>query len=134
MIARYLILCVISGMLASGCHTKQVAKGPAPSTPTNSVAETTDVTDAATNAAVALSEELFVTDVEQRAEALARYATGLSYEINEQDDLALEEFYKTIVIDPGNQALVLDTARGLLRDNQTAKAIEILQKATSQPN
>ncbi len=66
---------------------------------------------------------------EQRIEALSRFATGVSQEINEQSDLALEEFFRAGLADPGNERLVLDVARRLIQSRQLEKAGILLGKA-----
>ncbi|MBA4148353.1 MAG: tetratricopeptide repeat protein [Verrucomicrobia bacterium] len=68
-----------------------------------------------------------------RVEALARYATGVSYEANEEPELALEEFYKSALADASDEAFVLDTSRRLLQGKQGEKAIELLQLASKRP-
>jgi tetratricopeptide (TPR) repeat protein len=66
---------------------------------------------------------------EKRVEALARYSTGLTYELNEKSDAALEEFYKSAQANPGNEPLVIELASRLVQKKETAKAIEVLQQS-----
>lgn len=70
---------------------------------------------------------------EKRAEAFARFATGISYEINDQSDLALQEFYQAALADPSNEALALDLSRRFLQKKEPEKAIEILSKSAASP-
>lgn len=68
-------------------------------------------------------------DSEQRIEALSRFASGVSLEINEQSDSALEEFFRAGLADPTNERLVLDVARRLIQSRQLEKAGILLGKA-----
>lgn len=68
-----------------------------------------------------------------QVEALSRYATGVSYEINEQPELAIEEFYKSALADSSDQAFILDTSRRLLQNKENDKAIQLLQLASKRP-
>jgi tetratricopeptide (TPR) repeat protein len=70
---------------------------------------------------------------DRRAEAFARFATGISYELNDKSDLALQEFYKAALADPSNEELVLDLSHQYLRKRQPQKAIEILSQSTARP-
>ena len=85
---------------------------------------------ALTNAPAPLSKE----DLDKRVEALARFAAGVSGELREQPDEALDQFYKSVLADPSNEPLVIDVARRLIRKKQTEKAIEVLSKSAEQPN
>lgn len=66
-----------------------------------------------------------------RVEALARFATGISKELNNKSDEALEEFSKSVKADPSNERLTLDVARRLIRKQQVKEAIEILESVRS---
>ena len=59
---------------------------------------------------------------ENRSEAFARFATGISYEINEQSDLALEEFYRAALADPSNEALALELVPAFFTEKGTGKS------------
>ena len=72
-------------------------------------------------------------EMEKRVEALARFAAGVSGELREQPDEALENFYKSVVADPTNEPLAIDVARRLIRKKETGKAIEVLSKVADQP-
>ncbi len=66
---------------------------------------------------------------EQRVEALARYATGITYELNDKSDDAIGEFYKSALANPANEALVIELASRFSQSKQNDKAIEVLQKS-----
>jgi len=67
--------------------------------------------------------------VDQRSEALARYASGVSHDMRGDPKSALEEYQKAATFDPSNQRLVLDVARRLLRNREYASAEQLLQRA-----
>lgn len=71
-------------------------------------------------------------EMEKRVEALARFAAGVSGELREQPDEALDQFYKSVLADPTNEPLVIDVARRLIRKKQFEKAVEILNKSAEQ--
>lgn len=70
---------------------------------------------------------------ERRAEALARFATGISYELKDQSELALEQFRRSALADPTNERLVLDLARRYAQTKDHDKSVEVLSNAASQP-
>ena len=72
--------------------------------------------------------------IQKQAEAHAHYAAGVIHEINDESDLAQEEFYKAAMADLGNEPLVLDLSRRFLQAKQTEKALAVLTKATELPN
>ncbi len=72
--------------------------------------------------------------LEKRAEALARFATGFSLELKQETEAALDEYYKAVLADPGNEILVLDLSRRFVQAKQFAKAVELLKKAAAEPD
>jgi tetratricopeptide (TPR) repeat protein len=71
-------------------------------------------------------------ELEKRVESLARFAAGVSGELREQPDEALDNFYKSVLADPTNEPLAMDVARRLIRKKETGKAIELLGKVAAQ--
>src|SRR5436190_15944773 len=69
---------------------------------------------------------------ERRAEAHARYANAILYDINEESEKAAEEFYQAALTDPTDEDLVLEASQRLLQLKDNDKAQEILLKATRQ--
>lgn len=61
--------------------------------------------------------------------ALAHFAAGVSYEWNDDDERALEQFNQAALADPSNEHLVIKVAQRFMRDNQTDKAIAVLDKS-----
>jgi tetratricopeptide (TPR) repeat protein len=86
---------------------------------------------AVTNAAVL--DGVAAAAAAKRAEALARFAAGLSYEFREEPDKALSEFHLAALADPGNEALAIEVSRRLIQRKEQGKAIEILTKAAAWP-
>ncbi|MGV3772469.1 MAG: tetratricopeptide repeat protein [Verrucomicrobiales bacterium] len=72
-------------------------------------------------------------EVEERIKTLAHYATGLSLDLNDKSDEAIEEYWKVVNTDPSNEQLVLDLARRFIRDKKPDRAIVVLQKAAKNP-
>jgi tetratricopeptide (TPR) repeat protein len=66
---------------------------------------------------------------EQRIEAFARFAAGVSDELQDKGDEALEEFFRAALADPKNEKLVLDVARRLIQGRQLEKAAILLGKS-----
>jgi tetratricopeptide (TPR) repeat protein len=73
-------------------------------------------------------------DLEKRIRTVALYATGLVHELNEQHELALEQFLKAAEIDPGNETIAIEAAQRCIRAQKADKAVELLSKATALPN
>jgi len=68
------------------------------------------------------------------AQAHAHFAAGVIHDMNEETEAALEEFYKAALNDIENEDLVLEVTRRLLQNKQPEKALELLTRATGQPN
>lgn len=66
---------------------------------------------------------------DDRVEALARFATGHSFELNGKRDEALKQFLKSVKADPNNHALTADVARRLLGNRKFKDAISLLEGA-----
>ncbi|MEP6663099.1 MAG: tetratricopeptide repeat protein [Verrucomicrobiota bacterium] len=69
----------------------------------------------------------------QRAEALARFAAGMSYEIRDEQEQALKEFHRASLADPSNEILAVELGRRYLRSKQPKKALEVLTLSSRQP-
>jgi tetratricopeptide (TPR) repeat protein len=80
-----------------------------------------------------VSDEESPADEQKLVEAHAHYAQGMIYEMNEQGDLAMEEFSKAALDDPSNEGLVLDMARRYSQAKQPEKAVELLKAAAAVP-
>jgi len=73
-------------------------------------------------------------EAERRIEAQARFAAGVLSELNQDPDGALEHFYRSALADPAHEDLVLDVARRLLQQKEADRSIQLLTRATAQPN
>lgn len=71
---------------------------------------------------------------DDRAEALARFATGISLEANQQPQLALDEFRKAAKADPENEALVVEVSRRYMQLGQRQIALELLERSARRPD
>ncbi|MDB6028859.1 MAG: hypothetical protein JWM68_5082, partial [Verrucomicrobiales bacterium] len=113
------LLCLV--LAGFGCKThSDAAKQSDKSKPTTSAAE---------KASVPAVEPIDEKSAEKRVEAFARYATGITYELNEKGDEALEAFYQSALANPGNELLVIELASRFAQKKQTDKSIEILKKS-----
>jgi len=72
--------------------------------------------------------------LEQRVDALAHYATGVSAELNSNSAGATDEFLQAALADIQEENLVLEVARRLIREQKNQAAIDLLKKASAQPN
>ncbi len=82
----------------------------------------------------AKQEESSDADMDDLAEAHAHFGTAVIHELNEQPDEALKEYTEAAFKDPGNDELVIDVSRRLVRAGQPEKALELLNRATARPD
>jgi tetratricopeptide (TPR) repeat protein len=68
--------------------------------------------------------------VDQRAEALARYARGVSFDMRGEPKSALEEYQRAATFDPSNLRLVMDVSRRLIRNGDYTGAEQLLERAS----
>ncbi len=73
-------------------------------------------------------------DSEQLIQTMAHYATGLSYDLNDKSDLALEEMVRAAQSDPSYEPVVIEAARRCIRAQKPELAIDLLRKATAVPD
>lgn len=67
------------------------------------------------------------------AEAHAHYAAAIVYEMEENTQAALEEYYQAALNDPDNEALILEVSRRLLQQKQPEKALAVVSAAAARP-
>ena len=72
--------------------------------------------------------------IERRTEAHARYAAGVVLDLNDNPEAAVEEYFKAALADVRDEQLVLEVTRRLLQLRKQDKALELLKKATDDPN
>jgi len=68
------------------------------------------------------------------AESLAHFAAAESFETNGQHELAVEEFYKSVLADPANEELALELTRVLMQDQHPERAVALLTKVAARPD
>jgi tetratricopeptide (TPR) repeat protein len=66
--------------------------------------------------------------------AFAHFAAGLSYELNDEDDLAIKQFNDSALADPSNESLVIELAQRFIHNKQVDKAVTLLEKSGSRPS
>ncbi|MEI7730775.1 MAG: tetratricopeptide repeat protein [Verrucomicrobiota bacterium] len=89
------------------------------------------VTKTPTPEEIARFEEDHSEAIENKAEAYARYAQGLSQEMQGKREEAIEQYYQAALADPGYESLVLDVALRLVRQKQTERAYLLLTNAVA---
>ncbi|HXR06097.1 MAG TPA: tetratricopeptide repeat protein [Candidatus Acidoferrum sp.] len=66
-------------------------------------------------------------------EALAHFAAGESMESTGRHDEAMEEFYKSVMADPGNERAAFEVAQWLLDQHHPERAVTLLSKVAHRP-
>jgi tetratricopeptide (TPR) repeat protein len=67
-------------------------------------------------------------------EALAHFAAGESFENSGKHQQAMEEFYSSVMADPGNEKTARDVAEWLLEQRQPERAVTLLSKVAARPD
>jgi tetratricopeptide (TPR) repeat protein len=71
--------------------------------------------------------------LEERAEAHARFLAGLSLDQNQLPEEALAEYEKALAADPDNEDLAAELSRRYVQRKDYDKAIAVLKKAAAAP-
>ena len=120
----------VCGVVAAGCgsvtpHSRLVApkqaEAPVPS-PTRAAASIPSPPQAIDISAVTA------------AKAHAHFATGLVYEMNDDPESALKEYYEAALNDPANEWLILEVSRRFAQHKELEKAMELLARSAERPN
>lgn len=121
---KVILALVLAGpVLGTGCRvTEPAARAPAE-------AEASPKESAALIRAAAAREEA----IEQRVRVFANFLTGLSLELNNKPDEALDHYYESALADPSQDELVLEVSRRLLQRQEADKAITLLERAVARP-
>jgi tetratricopeptide (TPR) repeat protein len=111
----------LAGVLLPGCATPPKAPVPVPVPPGPAAIQDTDDT----------SDDLLADDLPSSGatgspEALAHYAAGISYEWNDEDERAVDQFDESALADPSNEYLVIKVAQRFLKNKQVDKAVTVL--------
>ncbi len=118
---HFILALGLGGVLLSGCSTA------APSAPPARASREAAAEDAVRQRA----DEIAVP--KGNPEAFARYAAGVSYELNDEEAQAVQQFDSSALADPANEDLVEDLTRRFLHDKQTDKALALLSKSARRP-
>ncbi len=73
-------------------------------------------------------------ETERRAEAFARFAAGVTHDLNNDPVAALDEFERAAKLDPDDTTLLFNLSQRYLQLGQNAKALQILSKAAQSPD
>ncbi len=129
--ASYSILALgLGGVLLSGCAS--TAQHPAP--PSQVAGAPADSADEALTPEQARQRAAGLPLAKGNPEAFARYAAGVTYELNDENAQALRQFDASALADPANEPLVEDLAQRFLRDKQTDQALALLSKSARRPD
>ncbi|HXG46483.1 MAG TPA: tetratricopeptide repeat protein [Methylomirabilota bacterium] len=71
---------------------------------------------------------------QRRSEGHARYAHAVLLELNEEPETAALEYHRAALLDPANEAVVLEASGKLLRLKMTGPAMELLKRAAREPS
>jgi len=110
-------------LLSSGCASGSRARRNATATEAN----------AAPGEAADSTARLSDAEMEERVKAFAHFSAGVSSELNDNDDAAIEHYLAAAAADPGHEALVVELTRRLLASKQVDKAIALLKTAAPSP-
>lgn len=69
-------------------------------------------------------------DARDAVQAQAHYATAVVYELNGEQSAALDEYYKSAVLDPADEELVLGVSQRLIQAKQLAQAADVLARSS----
>jgi tetratricopeptide (TPR) repeat protein len=122
MLRRYLIAGAAAAtvvLLVAGCRTMSPRK---PASRKES------------NAAAVKRERADDRAAEERAEAHAHYAAAVIREMNNDPQAALDEYCQAALQDPNDEGLTLEVSRRLLQAKQPERALEVVKRASAQPD
>lgn len=103
---------LVAATITTGCAVRRTGLTSIPASPSSRAAEA---------------------DSTRRVEALARFATGVSRELNNQPVEALAEFEKSAALDPANEVLQVELAERHLQLGRPDRAFELLSLAAKSP-
>ncbi len=73
-------------------------------------------------------------DIRKRIEAHTHFMVGLGHDQNGEPNQAIEEFEKTLVLDPGNEDLATELSRRHLQRKEYDQAIAVLKRTAAEPD
>jgi tetratricopeptide (TPR) repeat protein len=71
---------------------------------------------------------------ERLAKAHAHYSAGIIHEMDGEPRAAADEYYQAAVLDPDDEALILEVSHRLLQSKQSDRALEVVTRAAARPN
>ena len=71
--------------------------------------------------------------VETLAKAHAHYSAGIVHEMEGEPRAAAEEYYQAALLDPDDEALILEASRRLLQNKQSDRALEVVTRTAARP-
>jgi tetratricopeptide (TPR) repeat protein len=86
------------------------------------------------HAAAVKRERVEDRSADRLAKAHAHYSAGILHEMGGEPRAAAEEYYQAALLDPDDEALVLEVSRRLLQSKQSDRALEVVTRAAARPN
>ncbi|MDB6017546.1 MAG: Tetratricopeptide 2 repeat protein [Pedosphaera sp.] len=112
----------MSGLLMAGCANTPTTGKPL-----------ADASRASVAAAVTVDEVTPPEVDDKLVEAHAHYAQGTIYDLDDEPELALQEYSQAALGDPSNEQLVEELSRRYLQRKEPEKALDLLERATALP-
>jgi len=78
--------------------------------------------------------ELTEEDLEKRVKAYANFAAGISADLNDNEEAAMEHWLKSAQADPDHEVLTLTLGARLVASRQSEKALPLLERAAAATN
>jgi tetratricopeptide (TPR) repeat protein len=129
-----------AGTLWCGCATPPVPHAAAHSDAASAASASTNASPSASTNTLAegqTGEEeepvVVLPSGKGNPEALAHFAAGESIESTGRHEEAMEEFYKSVMADPGNEKTAYDVAEWLLEHKHPERAVTLLSKVALRP-
>jgi tetratricopeptide (TPR) repeat protein len=126
----FAIVLVAGGVLITGCRGPSSAHSSNPAEALNHFSPDR-YGDSGSSLAISGDELITNGDLENQIAAHAHYAAGVVHEMNLEPESALEDYYNAAMLDPSNQALVLDVAQQFLQAKRPEKALDLLARAST---
>jgi tetratricopeptide (TPR) repeat protein len=131
------IVLLAGSVLLAGCRTPQRrdAKSSAPARSAEALNRLPgdELDDSVPSLTISQTASATNGDLENLIDAHAHYAAGVVHEMNLDPESALEDYYKAALLDPTNQALVLEVAQEFLQAKRPEKALNLLSRASTNP-
>jgi tetratricopeptide (TPR) repeat protein len=135
-IRQSMIVLAGAALLCCGCATPKTGATAGTARAANTSTNAADDSSAASGLVFSPSGEVRprLSVGKGNVESLAHFAAGEGYETNGQHELAVEEFYKSVMADPANEPLALELAHVYLDTQHPDKAVTLLSKVAERTN